>query len=109
MASEEDEPTVMHAVVDEELRPPVAEVAHPLVVVVDLDALRGLAAAAFPQLGISHLLVLHQAHKLGRKAEEVPGTGKNRDDAGRPSLGRDVGRRLECRFLQPGPRQTHWR
>jgi hypothetical protein len=40
---------------------------------------------------------------LGRKAEEVPGTGKHRNDAGGPSLGRDVGRRLERRFLQPGP------
>jgi hypothetical protein len=48
---------------------------------------RGLSAAAFPQLGIGHLLVLHRARKLGREAEEVPGTGKHRDDAGRPSLG----------------------
>jgi hypothetical protein len=29
MAGEKDEPTLVHAVVDEELRPPVAEVAHP--------------------------------------------------------------------------------
>jgi hypothetical protein len=37
-ASEEEEPTLMHAVVNEELRPPVAEVAYPLAIVVDLDA-----------------------------------------------------------------------
>jgi hypothetical protein len=36
---------------------------------------------------------------LGRKAEEIPGTGKHGDDAGGPSLGRDVGQRLERRFL----------
>jgi hypothetical protein len=47
LAGEKDEPTLMHAVVDEELRPPVAKVAHPLTVVVDLDAVRGLAAATF--------------------------------------------------------------
>jgi hypothetical protein len=35
--SEEEEPTLVHAVVDEELRPPIAEVAYPLAVVVDLD------------------------------------------------------------------------
>jgi hypothetical protein len=50
VAGEKDEPTLMHAVVDEELRPPIVEVAHPLAVIVDLDAVRGLAAAAFPQL-----------------------------------------------------------
>jgi hypothetical protein len=60
---------------------------------------RGLAAAAFPQFGISHLLVFHRARKLGRKAEEIPGTDKHRDDAGGPSLGQDVGRWLERRFL----------
>jgi hypothetical protein len=49
----------MHTIVDEELRPPVAKVAHPLAVVVDLNAVRGMAAAAFPQLGISYLLVFH--------------------------------------------------
>jgi hypothetical protein len=109
VASEEDEPTLVHAVVDEELRPPVAKVAHPLAVVVNLDAVCGLAAAAFLQLGVSHFLAFHRVRKLGRKAEEVPGPGKHRDDAGRPSLGRDVGRRLVCRFLQPGPRRTHRR
>jgi hypothetical protein len=50
VVGEKDEPTLMHAVVDEELRPPIVEVAHPLAVIVDLDAVRGLAAAAFPQL-----------------------------------------------------------
>jgi hypothetical protein len=50
VAGEKDEPTLMHAVVDEELRPPIMEVAHPLAVIVDLDAVRGLAAATFPQL-----------------------------------------------------------
>jgi hypothetical protein len=29
VASEEDEPTLVHAVVNEELRPPIAKVAHP--------------------------------------------------------------------------------
>jgi hypothetical protein len=94
----------MHAVVDEELRPPITEVAHPLAVVVNLDAVRGLAAAALSQLGISHLLAFHRVRKLGRKAEEVLGPGKHRDDADRPPIGRDVGRRLECRFLRPKPR-----
>jgi hypothetical protein len=99
VASKEDEPTLMHAIVDEELRPPIAKVAHPLAVIVNLDVVLGLAAAAFPQLGISHLLAFHRVHKLGWKAEEVSGPGKHRDDAGGPSLGRDVGRRLECQFL----------
>jgi hypothetical protein len=48
VASEEDEPTLVHAIVNEELRPPIAKVAHPLAVVVNLDAVRGLATAAFP-------------------------------------------------------------
>jgi hypothetical protein len=48
LAGEKDEPTLVHAVVDEELQPPVAKVAHHLAVVVDLDAVCGLAAAAFP-------------------------------------------------------------
>jgi hypothetical protein len=87
MASEEEEPTLMRAIVDEELRPPVAKVAHPLAVVVNLDALLGLAAAAFPQLGISHLLAIHRVRKLGRKAKEVLGPGKHRDYAGGPPLG----------------------
>jgi hypothetical protein len=41
VASEEDEPTLMHTIVNEELRPPVAKVAHPLAVVVNLDAVCG--------------------------------------------------------------------
>jgi hypothetical protein len=57
--SEEEEPALVHAVVDEELRLPVAEVADPLAVVVDLDAVLGLADAALPQCSISHLLALH--------------------------------------------------
>jgi hypothetical protein len=44
--SEEEEPALMHAIVDEELRPPVAEEANPLAIVVDLDAVLGLADAA---------------------------------------------------------------
>jgi hypothetical protein len=59
MASEEEEPALMHAVVDEELQPPIAEVAYPLAVVVDLNAVLGLAKAALPQCSISHLLALH--------------------------------------------------
>jgi hypothetical protein len=55
----------VHAIVDEELRPPVVEVAHPLAIVVDLDAVHGLAVAALPQFGISHLLVFHRARELG--------------------------------------------
>jgi hypothetical protein len=71
VASEEEEPTLMHALVDEELRPPVTKVAHPLAVVVNLDAVLGLASAAFPHLGISHLLAFHRVCKLGWEAEEV--------------------------------------
>jgi hypothetical protein len=67
VASEEDEPTLVHAVVDEELRPPIAKVAHPLTVIVNLDAVRGLATASFPQLGVSHFLAFHRVRKLGRK------------------------------------------
>jgi hypothetical protein len=48
---------------------------------------RGLAAATFSQLGVGHLLVFHRACELGRKVEEIPGTGKHGDDAGGPSLG----------------------
>jgi hypothetical protein len=70
LASEEDDTALVRAVVDEELRPPITKVAHPLAVVVNLDALRGLAAAAFPQLGVSHFLALHRVRKPGQKAEE---------------------------------------
>jgi hypothetical protein len=59
MAGEEEEPALVHTVVDEELRPPIAEVAYPLAVVVDLDAILGLANAALPQHSISHLLAFH--------------------------------------------------
>jgi hypothetical protein len=48
MAGEEEELALVHAVVNEELRPPIAEVAYPLAVVVDLDAVLGLADAALP-------------------------------------------------------------
>jgi hypothetical protein len=44
--SEEKEPACMHAVVCEELWPPVVEVAHPFTVIVDLDTIPGLANAA---------------------------------------------------------------
>jgi hypothetical protein len=103
VAGEEDEPALMCAVVEEELRSPIAEVAHPLAVIVNFDAVCGLAATAFPQLGVSHLLAFHRIRELGRNAEEVPRPGKCGDDAGGPPLGRDIGRRLERQFLQPGP------
>jgi hypothetical protein len=57
--SEEEEPALVHAIVDEELRPPVAEVAYPLAIIVDLDAVLRLADAALPQRSISHLLAFH--------------------------------------------------
>jgi hypothetical protein len=104
--SEEEEPALVHAIVDEELRPPIAEVAYPLAVVVDLDAVLGLADAALPQCNISHLLAFRRFHKLRWKAKEVLGPGEYRDYAGGPPLGRDVGRWLECRFLWPEPRWT---
>jgi hypothetical protein len=63
----------------------------------------GLAGAALPQRGISHLLAFHRFHELGWKAEEVLGPSEYWDYSGRPPLGRDVGRRLECRFLRPEP------
>jgi hypothetical protein len=47
-SSEEEEPARMHAVISEELRPPIAEVAYPFVIVVDLNAVLGLANAALP-------------------------------------------------------------
>jgi hypothetical protein len=86
-ASEEEEPALVHAVVDEELRPPIAEVAYPLAVVVDLDAVLGLADAALPQRSISHLLAFHRVRKLRWKAKEVLGPGEYRDYAGGPPLG----------------------
>jgi hypothetical protein len=106
MASEEEEPALVHVVVDEELRPPVTKIAHPLAVVVNLDAVLGLAAAALPQFCISHLLAFHRVRELGGKAEEVPGPGKHVDYAGGPPLGREVGRWLECRFFRPELRRT---
>jgi hypothetical protein len=57
--SEEEEPALVHTVVDEELRPPITEEADPLAIVVDLDAVLGLADAALPQCSISHLLAFH--------------------------------------------------
>jgi hypothetical protein len=59
MVSEEEEPALMHTVVDEELRPPVVEIAYPLAVIVDLDVVLGLADTAFPQRSICHLLAFH--------------------------------------------------
>jgi hypothetical protein len=64
---------------------------------------RWLAAAAFPQFGIGHLLAFHRAREPGRKAKAVPRPGERRNDAGGPPLGRNIGRRLERRSLQPGP------
>jgi hypothetical protein len=103
-ASEEKEPALMHAVVDEELRSPVAEVAYPLAVVVDLDAVLGLADAALPQRSMSHLLAFHRFRKLRWKAKEVLGPGEYRDYAGGPPLGGDIGWRLERRLLRSEPR-----
>jgi hypothetical protein len=61
---EEKEPSCMHAVVCEELQPPIAEVALPFTVVVNLDAVLGLANATLLQGGIRHLLALHCLHEL---------------------------------------------
>jgi hypothetical protein len=94
-ASEEEEPALMHAVVDEELRPPIAEVTYPLAVVVDLNAVLGLVNAALPQRSISHLLAFHRFHELRWKAEEVFGPGEYQDYEGGPPLGRGVRQRLE--------------
>jgi hypothetical protein len=87
VAGEEDEPALVCAIVEEELRPPVAEVSHPLAIVINFDVVRGLAAAAFQQLGVGHLLAFHRVRELGWKAEEVPRPGERRDDAGGPPLG----------------------
>jgi hypothetical protein len=95
--SEEEEPSLMHAVISEELRPPIAEVAYPFAVVIDLDALLGLANAALPQRSISHLLALHRFHELRWKAEEVLCPGEHRDYEGGPPLGRGISWRLERR------------
>jgi hypothetical protein len=94
---EEEEPTRMHAIVCEELRPPVAEVALPLAVVVNLDTILGLASAAFLQDGVRHLLTLHRLHKLGRQAEAVLAPSKHRDDKGGSPFGGGVRRWLEHR------------
>jgi hypothetical protein len=104
--SEEEEPALMYAVVDEELRPPVMEEADPLAIVIDLDAILGLADAALPQCSISHLMAFHRLHKLGRKTKEVLSPGKYGNYAGGPPLDREVGRWLECRFLWPELRWT---
>jgi hypothetical protein len=83
-ASEDEEPALMHAIVNEELRPPVAEVACPLAIVVDLDVVLGLADAALPQRSMSHLLAFHRFRKLRWKSKEVLGPGEYRDYAGGP-------------------------
>jgi hypothetical protein len=57
--SEEEEPALVHAIVDEELRPPITEIAYPLAIIVDLDAVLGLADATLSQRSISHLLAFH--------------------------------------------------
>jgi hypothetical protein len=48
MASEEEEPSLMHGIVGEELRPPITKVAYPLAIIVDLNVVLGLANAALP-------------------------------------------------------------
>jgi hypothetical protein len=55
----------MHAVIRNELRPPIAEVALPFTVTVNLDAVFWLAEAALLQDGVRHLLALHRLHELG--------------------------------------------
>jgi hypothetical protein len=77
-----------------------------LAIVVDFDAVPGLANAALPQRSISHLLALHRLHELGWKAETVLGPGEHRDDEGGPPFGRGVDRRLECRQRRLKPSQT---
>jgi hypothetical protein len=62
---EEKELARRHAVVGEELRPPVAEVALPFTVIVNFDKVLGLANAALLQNGVRHLLALHRLHELG--------------------------------------------
>jgi hypothetical protein len=48
-AGEEEEPAHVHAVLREELRPPVVEVALTFAVIVNLDVVLGLASAALLQ------------------------------------------------------------
>jgi hypothetical protein len=93
-ASEEEEPARMHAVISEELQPPVTEVAYPLAVIVDLDAVPGLANAALPQRGVSHFLAFHRFHELSWKAAEDLGSGEHRDYKGGPPFSRGVSQRL---------------
>jgi hypothetical protein len=67
--NEEKEPARVYAVVGEELRPPITEVALPLAVLVNFDKVLGLANAALLQDGVRHLLALHRLHELGGQAE----------------------------------------
>jgi hypothetical protein len=87
MPSEEEEPTLVHTIVDEELLPSVMEVALPLAIIIDLNAILGLADAALLQHGTSHLLAVHRFHELGWKAEEVLRPSEYWDYAGGPPFG----------------------
>jgi hypothetical protein len=81
---EEKELARVHAVVCEELRPPVAEVALPFAIIINFDAVPRLANAALPQSSVSHLLALHRLHKPGQKAKTILGPGEHRDNEGGP-------------------------
>jgi hypothetical protein len=98
----------MDTIVCEELRPPIAEVALPFAIIVDFNAVPGLAHAALPQRSVRHLLAVHHFHKLGRKEEVVLGPGEHRDDEGAPSFGRGVDRRLEQWQRRLKPRWSSW-
>jgi hypothetical protein len=79
-AGEEEELALLHAVLHEEPRPPVAVVALPFVVVVDLDVEHRLAGVALLQDGACYLLALNSLHELGGQAETVTAPGQNRDN-----------------------------
>jgi hypothetical protein len=65
VAGEEKEPAGVHAVVCEELRPPIAKVALSFAIIINFDAILGLANAVLLQRSVSHLLALHRLHEPG--------------------------------------------
>jgi hypothetical protein len=90
MTGEQEEPALLHTVVREELWPPVAEVALPLAVILDLDVVRRLAGAALLQDGMRNLPAFHPLHELGGQAKVVAAPGQYRSDKGGIPIDGDV-------------------
>jgi hypothetical protein len=102
MVGEEEEPTLLYAVVRKEARPPAAEVALPLAVIEYFNLVRRLAGVALLHDGVCQFLTFHRLHELGRQANTISASCHHRDKERGVPFKRGIRRWLELAEAWPG-------